>query len=169
MSLRFISKILIRDINPYIPVSAAQAALLRPGWRKPLPVLVRINGKPRTAWRINMMPNGDGGFYLYLHGDVRKTSATKVGDRVAVEVRFDATYRGGPMHSMPSWFRSALARTPRAKKAWDSLIPSRKKEILRYFARLKSDEAKERNLQRAVRILSGEPGRFMARNWKDGR
>jgi len=82
-----------------------------------LPVLVRINGKPRTAWRINMMPTGDGGFYLYLHGDIRKTSATKVGDRVAVEVRFDATYRNGPMHSMPSWFRSALARAPAGQKS----------------------------------------------------
>ena len=84
---------------------------------------------------------------------IRKTSATKVGDRVAVEVRFDAAYRGGPMHSMPSWFRAALARTPRAKKAWDSLIPSRKKEILRYFSRLKSDEARDRNLQRTAHLV----------------
>ena len=74
--LRFTSLIKIRDvINPYILVTPAQARTIKPGWRKPLPVLVRINGKP---WRINMMPVGDGRFYLYLHGDVRKESGTKL-------------------------------------------------------------------------------------------
>jgi hypothetical protein len=130
-----------------------------------MPVLVRINGKPRQSWRINMMPAGDGSFYLYLHGEIRKASDTRVGDRVDVEVRFDAAYRGGPMHPMPSRFRSALAKNRKAKKAWEALIPSRKKEILRYFAGLKSMEARERNLKRAMDVLSGKGGRFMARAW----
>jgi hypothetical protein len=169
MNLEFVSKILIRGVNPYLRVSASRASSIKPGWRKPMPVRVRINGKPRTPWRVNMMPTGDGSFYLYLHGDIRKTSTTTVGDRVKVEVWFDSAYRNGPMHPMPLWFRAALARAPRAKKAWDSLIPSRKKEILRYFSGLKSDEARVRNLQRALRVLSGESGRFMAREWKDGR
>jgi len=134
-----------------------------------MPVWVRINGQPRTPWRVNMMPAGDGDFYLYLHGNIRKTSATNVGDRVKVEVWFDSAYRNGPMHPIPSWFSAALARAPRAKEAWDSLIPSRKKEILRYFSRLESDEARARNLRRALRVLSGASGRFMAREWKDGR
>jgi hypothetical protein len=169
MSLRFATKMLIRDGNPYVPVSASQAAHLKPDWRKPLPVLIRINGQPKTPWRINMMPAGDGSFYLYLHGDVRKASATKVGDRVEVELRFDVAYRNGPMHEMPEWFRAGLAKTPLAKKAWEALIPSRQKEILRYFSWLKSDATKARNLDRALRVLSGETGRFMARTWKDGR
>ena len=134
-----------------------------------MPVRVRINGQPRTPWRVNMMPAGNGGFYLYLHGDILKTSATNVGDRVKVGVWFDLAYRNGPMHPMPAWFRAALARAPRAKKAWNSLIPSRKKEILRYFSRLKSEEARARNLRRALAVLSGASGRFMAREWKDGR
>jgi hypothetical protein len=49
---------------------------------KPLPVVVRINGKPADGWRINMMPVGDGSFYLYLHSNVRKASGEAVGDRV---------------------------------------------------------------------------------------
>jgi uncharacterized protein YdeI (YjbR/CyaY-like superfamily) len=73
------------------------------------------------------------------------------------------------MHPMPAWFQAGLAKTPRAKKAWETLIPSRQKEILRYFSWLKSDAAKARNLEKALRVLSGEPGRFMARSWKDGR
>jgi hypothetical protein len=167
-ALRFTSLIKIRDGNPYILVARARAKTIKPGSRKPLPVLVRINGKPVEAWRINMMPVGDGSFYLYLHGDVRRASGTKVGDRVRVEVGFDASYRNGPQHPVPSWFRAALQRNPRAMTNWEALIPSRKKEILRYFARLKSQEARERNLERALQVLSGRKGRFMARAWDRG-
>ena len=42
------SAIKIREPNPYILVAPAQAKALKPGWRKSLPVLVRINGKPRS-------------------------------------------------------------------------------------------------------------------------
>src|SRR6267154_233669 len=156
---RFTSVIKVRDGNPYIFVTPAQTKSIRLGWRKPLPVLVRINGKP-APWRINMMPVGNGSFYLYLHGDVRKASGTKVGDRVRVEVSFDATYKNGPQHRMPAWFRAALQKNPRALKNWEALIPSRTKEILRYFARLKSPEARARNLERALHVLSGGKGRL---------
>ncbi len=165
---RFTSLIEISDGNPYIPLTSAQAKAIKPDWRKPLPVLVRINGKPAEPWRINMMPVGDGSFYLYLHGDVRRASGTKVGDRVHVEVGFDARYRNGPQHPVPSWFKAALRKNPQARKNWEALIPSRKKEILRYFARLKSPEARARNLERALHVLSGRKGRFMARAWDRG-
>ena len=114
------------------------------------------------------MPVGDGSFYLYLHGDVRKASGTKVGDRVRVEVGIDSKYRNAPQHPVPSWFKAALPRNPQAMKDWEALIPRRKKEILRYFARLKSPEARERNLERALHVLSGRKGRFMGRGWNQG-
>jgi uncharacterized protein YdeI (YjbR/CyaY-like superfamily) len=68
---------------------------------------------------------------------------------------------------MPSWFKAALRKNPRATKNWEALIPSRKKEILRYFSWLKSPEARERNLERALHVLSGKRGRFMARAWNE--
>jgi hypothetical protein len=167
--LRFRSLIQLRGINPYIHVDAKIASRVKKGWRKPLPVLVRINGQPNKAWRINMMPAGDGSFYLYLQNTVRKASRTKVGDRVTVELSFDDAYRSGPEHPLPQWFHTALSRNLRAKKAWDALIPSRKKEILRYLAALKSPEAKVRNLKRAMEALSGSEARFMARSWTQGK
>ncbi len=167
-TLNFTSVIKIYNGNPYIHVSAEQATLLKPGWRKPMPVLIRINGKPIKAWQINMMPMGNGDFYLYLHGDVRKASNTKVGDTVNVEVKFDSSYKNGPLHPMPLWFSTALKKNKEAKKNWEQLIPSRKKEILRYFSWLKSQEAIDRNLERALNVLSGRPGRFMARSWNEG-
>jgi hypothetical protein len=164
----FTAVIKIRGVNPFILVSAFRANAIKPGWRKPLPVLVRINGKPADPWRINMMPAGDGSFYLYLHGDVRKASGTAVGDRVRAEIAFDPTYRNGPQHPMPRWFKQALAGNPQALKNWTALIPSRKKEILRYFAGLSSSDARARNLTKALHVLSGGTGRFMARAWKNG-
>jgi hypothetical protein len=164
----FTAVIKIRGINPFILVSALRANEIKPGWRKPLPVLVRINGKPLDAWHINMMPVGDGSFYLYLHGDIRKASGTAVGDRVRVEIEFDAGYRNGPQHPIPEWFKQALAGNPQAMKNWIALSPSRKKEMLRYFSRLNSEDACARNLAKALHVLSGEGGRFMARAWKNG-
>ena len=167
-TLNFTAAIKIRGINPFILVSAARAKTIKPGWRKPMPVLVRINDKPARPWRINMMPAGDGSFYLYLHGDVRKVSSTGVGDRARVEIDFDPSYRNGPQHPMPAWFRQALAGNPQARKNWRALIRSRKKEILRYFSRLNSPEACARNLAKALHVLSGKAGRFMARAWRNG-
>jgi len=167
--VEFRSAIRVLGVNPYVLVSERNAKRVQSGWRKPMPVVVQINGKPREGWRINMMPRGDGSFYLYLHGGARKASGTKPGDRVSVRLSFDAKYRGGPAHPMPAWFRIPLSKNARARAAWTALRPSRKKEILRYFASLKSDDARRRNLERALAALSGRPGRFMARSWTNGK
>lgn len=168
MTLSFKGRIRIMGVNPYVLVSAARATALRPRWRRPLPVRLRVNGTPVTPWRINLMPRGDGSFYLYLHGEVRRASNTKVGDLVAVELAFDAEYRGGPAQRPPEWFRKPLAASRRAAAAWKELTPSRKKEIVRYLARLKSPEARARNLERALAALSGRPIRYLARSWGKG-
>ncbi|HEU5395964.1 MAG TPA: YdeI/OmpD-associated family protein [Verrucomicrobiae bacterium] len=162
---RFRAVIEQRGINPFVRVSARRVAAIRKGWRRPLPVRVRVNGKPDEPWRINLMPAGDGSFYLYLHAEVRKASRSKVGDAVTVDLEFDGEYRNGPMHPMPSWFGAALEREARARRGWDGLSPSRQKEILRYFAGLKSAAAQERNLGRAMEVLAGGRARFMAREW----
>jgi hypothetical protein len=163
--LEFRARIEIRGINPYVLVSAEQAARLKPNWRKPMPVCIQINGKPDTPWRINAMPVGDGSFFLYLRGQVRKESGTDVGDLVGMTVAFDEDYRGGPANPMPTWFARALRQNPSAQSGWDSLSPSRQKEILRYLAQLKSPEAQKRNVERALHVLAGAKARFMARSW----
>jgi Domain of unknown function (DUF1905)/Bacteriocin-protection, YdeI or OmpD-Associated len=164
-TLRFRSLIKLANINPYVLVSAKRATRLQKGWRKPLPVRVRVNGQPENPWRINLMPVGDGSFYLYLHGEVRKASNTKVNDTVTVELEFDDEYRSGPAHPMTVWFSQALNRNRKARQAWSKLIPSRQKEILRYFSHLKTPAAQAPNLKRAMHALSGAKQRFMGRSW----
>lgn len=163
--LRFRARIEIRGINPYVLVSAEQAHRLKPDWRKPMPVRIQIDGKPDEPWRINMMPVGDGSFFLYLRGNVRKEAGSGVGDVVDVSLAFDEDYRGGPADPMPASFAEALHQNPSARSGWDALPPSRQKEILRYLAQLKSAEAKKRNIERAVHVLAGGKDRFMARSW----
>lgn len=46
MTLRFNATIEIYNGNPYILVNATRATQLKTNWRKPMPVLVQINGKP---------------------------------------------------------------------------------------------------------------------------
>jgi Domain of unknown function (DUF1905)/Bacteriocin-protection, YdeI or OmpD-Associated len=164
-TLRFRSRIEINNINPYVLVDADRAARLKKDWRRPMPVRIQVNGKPDTPWRINLMPVGNGTFYLYLHGLVRKAAGADVGDVVSLAIQFDDEYRGGPAHPMPSWFGDELDRNPAAKQGWDDLTPSRQKEILRYFAGLRSPQAQQRNVQRALHVLAGGKARFMARSW----
>ena len=168
MKTVFAALIRIRNSNPHILVSAVRANIIKSGGRKPIPVLVRIIGKPGRQWHTNMMPVGNGDFYLYLHGQIRRASQTSVGDRIRIEINFDASYRNGPQHSMPRWFRQGLMANAKAKKNWLALTPSRKKELLRYFSRLKSSGARTRNLAGVIHVLSGAAGRFMGRAWADG-
>jgi hypothetical protein len=158
-TLRFRAQIEINKINPYVLVDARRAARLQKNWRKPMPVCIQVNGKPDQPWRINMMPIGDGSFYLYLHGAVRKAAGAQVGDVVSVAVRFDDEYSGGPAHPMPFRFGAELKRNRRARHSWDALSPSRQKEILRYFAALKGTvygEGLERERQDAAAAATGE-------------
>ena len=163
--MKFRAKIGLRGINPYVLVSAARAQRIKAGWKKPLPVLVQVNGQPDPAWRINMMPAGDGSFYLYLDGIVRKASSTGIGDTVEVSVAFDPAYRSGPQDAMLPEFAVRIDADAAVKARWESLAPSLQKEILRYLATLKSDLARQRNIDRAIGVLGGAKARFLARDW----
>jgi Domain of unknown function (DUF1905)/Bacteriocin-protection, YdeI or OmpD-Associated len=159
----------LTGINPYVRVGADHAELLGPGWRRPMPVVVRIDRAPSTLWRTNMMPVGGGAFNLYLHGEMRKASLTAVGDVVTVELWFDDAYVNGPQHPIPAWFSAALDMDGAAHANWQRLPPSRQKELLRYFDRLKSAEAIERNLLSVLHVLAGNSGHYMGRDWAGGK
>lgn len=162
--LRFRSRIEIVGINPYAAVEAAMAQMLAPGWRRPLPVLVRVGEGPEV-WRTNLTPVGDGRFRLYLHGGMRKAAGVNVGDEVEIALSFDVDYRGGPVHPMPAALADGLERCAAARAAWVALRPSEQKEVLRYLAALKSDVTLNRNIGRALHVLSGGEGRFLGRSW----
>jgi hypothetical protein len=67
-TVKFSARIDIAGVNPFVLITARRASKLKPGWRKPMPVLIRVNGKPEQPWPINMMPVGDGSFRLSARG-----------------------------------------------------------------------------------------------------
>ena len=161
-------KVQIRGVNACVPVTSRAATTLKAEWRRPMPVLVTINETAGSPWRTNMMPDGDGNFTLYLHGKMRNSAQVAVGDVVTIGLDFDHAYRNGPMHPLPNWFHVALEKNRIAQINWDSLTPSRQKEVLRSFAALKSEAARERHAVRLIAALSGSVERFKGRDWLDG-
>jgi uncharacterized protein YdeI (YjbR/CyaY-like superfamily) len=87
---------------------------------------------------------------------------------VTIGLSFDAGYAAGPDSFMPDWFERALNQHVAAKQGWDKLPPSRQKEIVRYLSNLKTDDARQRNLQKVLPVLAGTPKRFMGRSWENG-
>jgi uncharacterized protein YdeI (YjbR/CyaY-like superfamily) len=50
----------------------------------------------------------------------------------------------------------ALSRNKMAKAAFENLMPSRQKEILRYLNSLKTESSLERNIEKVIQLLLGE-------------
>ena len=77
-----------------------------------------------------------------------KGANATVGDRVAftIEQDFDQKSRDSPMSKE---FRKMLLDHD-VHVAFKSLIPSKRKEILRYMAHLKTPEAKMRNMEKVI-------------------
>ncbi|MFN2500882.1 MAG: YdeI/OmpD-associated family protein [Pyrinomonadaceae bacterium] len=114
----------------------------------PIPVSGTINGerflktlvKYKGAWR------------LYINGPMLAAAGAKVGDSVEIEMAFDPAPR---KVSIPEIFREALENNASAKKGFEELTPSRRKEILRYIGQLKTPAALERNVQKVIdRLLT---------------
>jgi hypothetical protein len=103
--------------------------------------------------------------YLYQDGNVRAVSGTQVGYSVEMFPAFDADYRGGPQHDVLPELATRLADDKEAQTRWEAVSPSLQKEVLRYLANLKSQEARSRNIERAMRALGGAKERFMAWDW----
>jgi hypothetical protein len=134
-------------INPCVDPPARVTAVF--GIRGYVPVRGTVNGKRFTQ---TLVPIGGGRHRLFINGPMMKAARLDVGDTVAVSMRIDRASREVPM---PSKMKAALAKNSAALKKWDSLTPSRRKEILRYLNSAKRVETFERNLAKVMAILSG--------------
>src|SRR5258708_19863215 len=94
--LRFRAPIEIDKINPYVRGRPELAVRLRPNWRRPMPVRIQVNGKPDIPLRINLMPVGDGSFFLYLHCQGPKDLGTSLAPLLTLTLESDHTYKPGP-------------------------------------------------------------------------
>ncbi|MDF3079205.1 MAG: hypothetical protein K0S09_3094 [Sphingobacteriaceae bacterium] len=156
---KFNAVIDIIGINPFVLLpDEVLANLFKQAERDkgPIPVHGLIDGHPY----IQTLVKYSGAWRLYINTPMLKAANRKVGDETRIEIEFDGIDRSIPMHPK---LEAALEQTPDAKAVFDSLPPSRRKEIVRYITSLKSADAVERNVDKAVRFLMGKE-RFVGRD-----
>jgi hypothetical protein len=155
----FRAELQIIGINPYVfvPEQILEKIFDAAGKSKsPIAIRGSINGR---SYRQTLVRYA-GEWRLYINTLMLKDSPKRIGEIIDVEVEFDSEPRE---IEMPEAFAKALEKNKKAKAAFDRQIPSRQKEIVRYLAGLKSEEALQRNIERAIGFLEGKD-RFIGRD-----
>ena len=146
----FKARILKIGINPYVAVPARVSRFFkRTGY---VPVTVHFSG---GEVRSTLVPVGEGRHRLFINGIMRRLASVDVGDLVAIRLVHDKNPR---TQRMPRGLSVALGKLPWARKNWDKLRPSRRKEILMYLNHAKRPETLARNVAKVVAGL-GAKGR----------
>ncbi len=154
----FLAKIALIGIDPYVLLpEKVLSRLFRDAGRDrgSIPVEGEIDGHAYTKYLVKYR----GQWRLYLNGVTRKAAGKEVGDTVRVSIAFDPASR---TTAMPAKLLKALRENRKAENIYRSLTPSLQKEISRYIGNLKSAEARDRNVTRAIRFLLGKE-RFIGR------
>ena len=154
----FLATIEILGVNPFVFVPAeilGDIFLQANKQSGPIPVRGSVNG---LEYRQTLVKYA-GEWRLYINLKMLKNSPKRIGESIEVTIEFDPETRSIAMHDT---FRTALDSNQAAKSIFDSLSPSRQNEIVRYLASLKSAEAVEKNVKRAIDFLLGK-GRFVGR------
>ena len=150
--LRFTAKIQVIGINPYVllPHAVLTDIFQRAGKDKgAIPVKLNIAGQDFMQHLVRY----SGKWRLYLNTPMRKAAQKDVGDTIVIKIDFDPKERTTPIHPK---LKLAFSKNKEAKKAFDTLNPSRQKEILRYINNLKSEETIVKNIERALAHLAGK-------------
>lgn len=155
----FHSKIKIIGINPYIliPGSVLREVFKQAGKDKGA---IQVKGMLDDKKYIQTLVKYSGKWRLYLNLAMRQSIGKDVGDIVQATIEYDPEERIIPIHPKLS---VALKNNPEAKRVFKEVSPSLRKEIIRYISFLKSEEAIERNVNRAINFLLGKE-RFVGRD-----
>jgi hypothetical protein len=156
---RFKAEIKIIGINPFVFVPDKILKAIFKQARKEkghIPITGTINGKP---YQQTLVKYG-GEWRLYINTTMLKNSPKRIGEILELTASFDPVTRE---HQPPAAWVSALNANADAKKIFEQLPPSRRKEIVRYLANLKTEESRSRNIVRAINFLRGIE-RFVGRD-----
>jgi hypothetical protein len=159
MAHRFTAALDIIGVNPFVHVPGpVLEKLFGAAGRSsgPIPIRGSVNGKGYRQTLVRY----DGAWRLYINMIMLPCSPQRIGELLEITVEHDPEDRSIPMHAA---LEAALRADVDAKAVFDSLRPSLQKEIVRYIANLKSDEAINRNVLRAIDFLNGK-GRFVGRD-----
>ncbi|EJL71846.1 YdeI/OmpD-associated family protein [Chryseobacterium populi] len=153
---RFTAKLEIIGINPFVFVPEEVLHLIFDSSgriKSPIPVKGTVNGK---EFRQNLMKYL-GEWRLYINLTMLKNSPKRIGEVIEVFVEFDDSDRAIPIHPQ---LEKAIKESEVALKNFESLIPSRKLELIRYINNLKTEASINRNIEKIIRHLQGETDFF---------
>jgi len=130
-----------------VPEEAVEAL----GKGKRPPVVVTING---YTYRNTVAVMG-GTYMIGVSNEHRAASGLKAGDEVDVELVLDTAPR---TVELPADFAAALAAEPAAQATFDKLSPSNKGYHVSLIEGAKSDETRQRRIEKSVAALrEGKP------------
>jgi hypothetical protein len=110
------------------------------------PIRMTING---YTYRSTVAVMG-GKFMVGVSADVREAAIVAGGDEVDVDVELDTAPREV---NVPPELRKALTRNPDAKRFFDQLSYSKKRLYTVPIEKAKTDETRQRNLDKAINEL----------------
>ncbi len=145
--------------NPYVFVPSAILAKLQDQanlHKGPLPVKGIVNGKPYQQHLVKY----SGAWRLYINMKMLSDSPRRIGEIISLTIMYDPSDRTIKPHDK---LVAALKSNEKAKAVFDGLSPSRRKEIVRYIANLKTAQSVDKNVKRAIRFLLGKE-RFIGRD-----
>ncbi len=154
----FEAKLEIIGINPFVFVPESILVLLfeDAGTDKGyIPIRGKVNGKDYKQTLLRYK----GDWRLYINTEMLPNSPKRIGEILELSVVFDPTDRNLLPH--PELTR-ALEENENAKAVFDSLPPSKRKEIIRYISFLKTDDSRRKNIEKAIGFLLGN-NRFIGR------
>jgi hypothetical protein len=155
----FIATLDIIGVNPFVfvPEDILNHIFKEAGKNKgSIPIRGTVNNKPYKQTLVRY----SGEWRLYINTTMLSQSPKHVGEVISITLEYDEESRE---LELPEKWIMALVEHPEAKIVFDALSPSKQLEIVRYLVKLKTEEAKDRNILRAIRFLLGKE-RFVGRD-----
>lgn len=157
-SYSFNAEIEIIGINPYVPIPEVILSEIFKQARKEkgyIPIKGSINKVPYQQTLVKY----SGVWRLYINLTMLKNSPKRIGESIEVTIEYDPSDRTIPPHPK---LMEVLNNNSAAKSKFESLSPSAKKEMVRYITLLKTEESRDRVIERAINYLLGK-GTFIGR------
>ncbi len=142
----------IIGINPFVlvPEDILEGIFLQAGKSRGfIPIKGSVNDIPYKQTLVKY----SGDWRLYINTSMLKNSPKRIGELIEISVTYDEEKRE---IEMPALFAKALNENLAAKTAFDNLSASRRLEIVRYLANLKTEQSLVKNVERAIQFLLGK-------------
>lgn len=158
-TLTFSARLEKIGINPFVFLpKAILENILKAAGKEKGNIAVKGIINHQTAYRQTLL-RYKGEWRLYINTNMLKNSPERIGEKLIITIEPDYEEKVIPMHPK---LMNALKNNPEANRVFNLLRPSLQKEMIRYISFLKTEESIEKNINKAMKYLSGK-GSFVGR------